>query len=234
MILNEGGNIFKNAEGEPATIRINKADVKPTLGWLEKITGLDHKGHMLGSTGVKDTSGDLDVAIEKDKVSKDDLVGKLQAWVVKNHPDEEPKQWIRKSGISVHFKTPIRGNEKNGFVQTDLMFGDQKFMKFALGGMDAKSNFKGQHRMIMIASLAKALGYKWSPSNGLVDRISNEPLEGAKDPKFIAKTLMGPTATPQDLQSVESINAKIKADPNYENLVKDAKDWFEKDGLELP
>ena len=45
---------------------------------------------------------------------------------------------------------------------------------------------------------------------------------------------MGPTATPQDLQSVESINAKIKADPNYENLVKDAKDWFEKDGLELP
>ena len=234
MILNEGGNIFKNAEGEPATIRINKADVKPTLGWLEKITGLDHKGHMLGSTGVKDTSGDLDVAIEKDKVSKDDLVGKLQAWVVKNHPDDEPKQWIRKSGISVHFKTPIRGNEKNGFVQTDLMFGDQKFMKFALGGMDAKSNFKGQHRMIMIASLAKAQGFKWSPSNGLVDRITNEPTKKAKDPDFISKTLMGPTATPQDLQSVESINAKIKADPNYENLVKDAKDWFEKDGLELP
>ena len=35
MILNEGGNIFKTATGEPATVRINKADVKPTLKWLE-------------------------------------------------------------------------------------------------------------------------------------------------------------------------------------------------------
>ena len=234
MILNEGGNIFKNAEGEPATIRINKADVKPTLAWLEKITKLDHRNHMLGSTGVKDTSGDLDVAIDKEMVDKNELTSILQAWVVKNYPNEDPKQWIRKSGISVHFKTPIKGDPKNGFVQTDLMFGDQKFMKFALGGMDAKSNFKGQHRMIMIASLAKAQGYKWSPQNGLVDRISNQPLEKAKNPEFIAKTLMGPTATAKDLQSVESINNKIKSDPNYETLVADAKEWFEKDGLELP
>ena len=185
MILNEGGNIFKNAEGEPATIRINKADVKPTLAWLEKITKLDHRNHMLGSTGVKDTSGDLDVAIDKEKVDKNELTSILQAWVVKNYPNEDPKQWIRKSGISVHFKTPIKGDPKNGFVQTDLMFGDQKFMKFALGGMDAKSNFKGQHRMIMIASLAKAQGYKWSPQNGLVDRISNQPLEKAKNLSLI-------------------------------------------------
>jgi len=233
-VLNEGGNIFKNAEGEPATIRINKADVKPTLSWLEKITKLDHKGHMLGSTGVKDTSGDLDVAIDKEKVDKDNLVSILRAWVIKNYPDEDPKNWIRKSGISVHFKTPINGDPKKGFVQTDLMFGDQKFMKFALGGMDAKSNFKGQHRMIMIASLAKAQGFKWSPSNGLVDRITNEPTKKAKDPDFISKTLMGPTASAKDLQSVESINNKIKADPNYEALVADAKEWFEKDGLELP
>ena len=234
MILNEGGNIFKNAEGEPATIRINKADVKPTLAWLEKITKLDHRNHMLGSTGVKDTSGDLDVAIDKEKVDKNELTSILQAWVVKNYPNEDPKQWIRKSGISVHFKTPIKGDPKNGFVQTDLMFGDQKFMKFALGGMDAKSNFKGQHRMIMIASLAKAQGYKWSPQNGLVDRLTNQPLKKSKDPEFISKTLMGPTATAKDLQSVESINNKIKSDPNYETLVADAKEWFEKDGLELP
>ena len=233
-LLNEGGNIFKDLEGNPATQRINLADVKPTLSWLEKITKLDHKNHMLGSTGVKDTSGDLDVAIDKEKVDKDELVALLGAWVNKNHPGEDLKQWVRKSGISVHFKTPINGNPKNGFVQTLLMFGDQKFMKFALGGMDAKSNFKGQHRMIMIASLAKAQGYKWSPQNGLVDRLTNQPLKKSKDPEFISKTLMGPTATAKDLQSVESINNKIKADPNYENLVADAKEWFEKDGLELP
>ena len=84
MILNEGGNIFKTATGEPATVRINKAYVKPTLKWLEKITKLDHTNHMLGSTGVKDTSGDLDVAIDKEKVDKNELVSILQAWVVKN------------------------------------------------------------------------------------------------------------------------------------------------------
>ena len=65
MILNEGGNIFKNAEGQPATQRINQADVEPTLKWLEKITGLNHVDNMLGSTGIKPTSGDLDVAVDK-------------------------------------------------------------------------------------------------------------------------------------------------------------------------
>ena len=48
---------------------------------------------MLGSTGVKDTSGDLDVAIDKEKVDKNELVSILQAWVVKNYPKEDPKHW---------------------------------------------------------------------------------------------------------------------------------------------
>ena len=67
MILNEGGNVFKTADGGEATQRINKADVEPTLKWLEKITGLDHVNFMLGSTGIKPTSGDLDVAVDKIK-----------------------------------------------------------------------------------------------------------------------------------------------------------------------
>ena len=36
------------------------------------------------------------------------------------------------------------------------------------------------------------------------------------------------------MQSVETIINKIKNDPNYEALVKDAKDSFEKDNLVLP
>jgi hypothetical protein len=231
MILNEGGNVFKSPEGEPATQRINQADVEPTLKWLEKITGLDHVSNMLGSTGIKPTSGDLDVAVDKASTDKDSLVAKLKGWVEKNHPKDDPKQWIAKSGISVHFKTPINGNEKLGFVQTDLMFGDPKFMQFALRG-DAKSEFKGQHRMIMMASIAKALGYKWSPTNGLVDRLTNK--EVTKDPDEVAKVLLGDGATVNDLKSVETINNKIKSDPNYEALVKDAKEYFEKDGLVLP
>ena len=47
QILNEGGNVFKSPDGAEATQRINKADVEPTLKWLEKITGLDHVNFML-------------------------------------------------------------------------------------------------------------------------------------------------------------------------------------------
>ena len=231
MILNEGGNVFITPDGQDATQRINQADVEPTLKWLEKITGLDHVNFMLGSTGIKPTSGDLDVAVDKEKVNKDALVGKLKAWKDSNAPKDDDRSWIAKSGVSVHFKTPIKGDAKNGFVQTDLMFGDPKFMKFALRGA-ADSEFKGQHRMIMIASIAKAQGYKWSPTNGLVDRITNEPV--TKDPNEVAKVLLGDGASADDMRSVETINAKIKTDPNYENLVKDAKDYFDKEGLKLP
>ena len=48
QILNEGGNVFKTPDGGEATQRINKADVEPTLKWLEKIVGFNLTDHMLG------------------------------------------------------------------------------------------------------------------------------------------------------------------------------------------
>ena len=55
MILNEGGNIFKDPNGQIATRRINKADVAPTLSWLEQVTGLELSAHTLGTTGIAPT-----------------------------------------------------------------------------------------------------------------------------------------------------------------------------------
>ena len=86
-ILNEGGNIFKGPSGGSETIRIKREDVDPTLEWLEGILGIDLVDFKLGTTGRKETSGDLDIAIDKDKVSKDDLIKKLMAWVNENHPE---------------------------------------------------------------------------------------------------------------------------------------------------
>ena len=65
MILNEGGNVFKDQDGKPTTQRIQQADVDPTLKWIESITGMDHVNMKLGSTGIKSSSGDLDVAVDK-------------------------------------------------------------------------------------------------------------------------------------------------------------------------
>ena len=97
MILKEGGNIFKDEQGTPVTQRIARNDVDPTLAWLEKITGLPHKDFKLGSTGIRSTSGDMDIAVNQDEVTKDEMVAKLAAWVQKNHPGDDLKKWIRKS-----------------------------------------------------------------------------------------------------------------------------------------
>lgn len=231
MILKEGGNVFKDPNGQLATTRINQADVAPTLAWLEKITGLDLQGNMLGTTGKAPTSGDLDVAVDQSKISKDQLADKLSQWAIQNKQD--PKQWVRKSGVSVHFKTPIKGSAKNGFVQTDLMFGEPEWMRWSMQGGAPGSEYKGVDRHILMASIAKALGYKWSFKAGLLNRETNELI--TKDPNKIAELLLGQQGvTAKDLDSVETIHAKIKSRSDYDQLVADAKDSFAKVGKTLP
>jgi hypothetical protein len=232
MILSEGGNIFKDPQTkEPLTQRINRADVDPTLLWLEEITGIPHKDFKLGTTGRKETSGDLDIAVNQEEVTKEELVQKLATWCKANGKD--PKVYIKKSGISVHFLTPINGDEANGFVQTDLMFGDPAWMSWGLrGSSNEQSPYKGVHRQILMASLAKANGYKWSANAGLLDRETNELV--SKVPAEIAVKLLGPTAHVEDLDSVETIIGKAKTLPNYEDLVADARETFARDKLTLP
>ena len=146
MLLKQGGNIFKAKDGVPVTTRINRDAVDPTLDWLEKITGLEHKDMKLGSTGIKASSGDIDVAVDASKVDKEATFQKLVAWAQKNHPNDAPRQWVAKSGTNVHFKTPINGNPANGYVQTDLMFRNPQWMKFALKGSGDGSVYKGAHK----------------------------------------------------------------------------------------
>ena len=276
-ILQEGGNVFKNQNKKTTTIRIDREDVDPTLKWLEDIVGLDLINNKLGSTGIRSTSGDLDIAVNQEEISKDEVLSKLANWVQQNHPEDDVKQWTRKIGINVHFKTPIRGDEtesievteemwndmdgqtrikalktvsqnsdeirdlfkenweslpnefKNnmktvGYVQTDLMFGNPEWMKFALKGTGDDTVYKGVHRLLLMASIAKSMGMKYSTASGLVDRESNEVISNS--PEEIATQLLGKGAKSSDLDSVESIHAKIKGHPNYEAMVADAKANF--------
>lgn len=224
-LIKEGGNVFKDENGGPGTQRINKADVAPTIKWLEKITGLELLDNALGTTGKKDTSGDLDIAVDVSKLSKEDLVSIF----TKAGYD---KSYVKKSGDSVHFKTPINGDEKNGFVQTDFMFGDPEWMKFSMAGGAQDSQFKGMHRHLLLSSIAKAQGLKWSYKNGLVNRETGEVI--TKDPNKIAEMLLGKGKTREDMASVESVNNAIKQRSDYEDLIAQAKEDFSKEGLELP
>ena len=151
---------------------------------------------------------------------------------MKNHPDDTTRQWVAKSGISVHFKTPINGNPNNGYVQTDLMFGNPEAMKFAFKGTGDGTVYKGAHRAIMIASMAKARGMKWSPGKGLLDRETNDLVASAPDE--VAVALLGQGANRADMDSVEKIVKKIRNSPDYDALTADAFANFEKQGLPLP
>ena len=228
--LFEGGNVFKDNAGTILTKRINRADVLPTIKWLETVTGLELTDHLLGTTGKKETSGDLDIAIDANEVNKDEFAAKLCDYISKQGSD--PKQWIKKSGVSVHFKTPIKGDEANGYVQSDFMFGEREWMKWSMTGGREGSQLKGAHRHVILASIAKTKGMKWSFQNGLMNRDTNEVI--TKDPNEIAKKLLGQTATPKNLQDPEAIIDYIIKLPNYEELVADARTTLARDGVELP
>ena len=227
MILKEGGNVFKNNDGQAVTQRINQTDVKPTLNWLEQILNLDLQNNTLGSTGLKPTSGDLDVAVDISQISPDQLVAELTQWC--NSHQLKAQEYIKKGGGQIHFKTPITGNPNKGYVQTDFMFmknlGVGKFFLAA----PANSEYSGRDRHIMFNSIAKPLGYKIVPREGLVNRADNSVVE--TDPDKIAKILLGKSATKEDLYSVETMVQALQNDAQRDAKLADARAFFTKEGV---
>jgi hypothetical protein len=229
MQIFEGGNVFKDADGRSVTQRINQTDVKSTLAWLEELVpGLDLQNNTLGSTGIKDTSGDLDIAVDSDRVTKEQMVAQLTRWA-QSH-GFKPDEWVRKSGTAVHFRTPINGRPDQGFVQTDFMFlQNVPWSKFVLGAMPTDSKYKGRERNVLMNSIAKSMGYKLNQIAGIADRNTNEII--TDDPDAVAKMLLNKTATRQDLASVETILQALSTDPERESKLADFREHMKREGL---
>jgi hypothetical protein len=229
MYIKEGGNVFKDADGAIATTRINQTDVKPTVKWLEQLTGLPLMDNMLGSTGQKPTSGDLDLAVDPQTISKQELESRLTKWAESHGFD--PKEWIRKSGVSVHFKAPITGREDRGYIQTDFMFVQKPdFSKFLMRA-DPASEYKGVTRNVLMNSIAKAAGYKLSPNSGLASRLDNSFI--TDQPEQIAKYILNKGATEKDLFSVEAILGALQNDPDKDAKLADFRGYAEREGLQF-
>lgn len=233
--LLEGGNVFKGPDKQPLTRRIKLEEIPGTIAYLEKITGLDftmdkdEEGvpiKWLGTTGRKEDSGDLDLSVDENEIDKGALIDALVAAGF-------DKTSVKKSGDSVHLKTPINGDESQGFAQTDFMFsGDPQWQQFSVRGGQAGSPFSGEHKHILLASIARARGFKYSYKNGLMDPATDTTI--TKDPNKIAKDLLGQTATPKDLTSVENILNYVKKLPNYDELVAAARETLSRQGMDLP
>jgi len=198
-IICEGGNVFK----KHPTSRIDLAYILPTVQFLSTLTGQDLTKTMFGSTGKRPSSGDLDLGIDETKLSKQELVDKLTRWCIERGFD--PKEYIAKSGISVHFRTPIIGNEEE-MVQTDFMFvPDPKFAKFAIANNESIP-FKGVHWNLVMSNLAKNIGLKWGGLNGLRTRTKPEEIIENQNPDRVAQLLLGDQrATAKNLYDISSI-----------------------------
>jgi hypothetical protein len=231
MKLLEGGNVFKTADGNPATQRINQADVPATIRWLESVLGMQFpQDRWLGSTGRAATSGDLDLAVDLQDADKETIAQRLTQFVQQNKQD--PRDWVRKSG-EVHFKTPIAGNARNGFVQTDFMFFNNVDWGtfFYAGGTD--SAYKGMVRNVLMSSLAKSLGLKVG-ANGMFSRATNEPVRNGTDPDYVAQTLLGSGRDRDDLKNVETIYQNLARDPDRDTKLKDFREYLAREGLAEP
>jgi hypothetical protein len=238
MRLLEGGNVFKDAQGVPVTQRINKADIPATIAWLEKLTGLDFTMvkdeagipvKWLGSTGRKADSGDMDLAVDANEITKAELKGLLDNWARQNKQD--PTEWTKLTGEAVHFKTPIQGDPKRGYVQTDFMFmPNMEWGTFWLAG-GAGSAYKGMYRNILMSSIAKALGLKAS-AKGIISRQTEKAV--TMDPDQAAGILLGPNYDRRQLATVESIYKALAMDPDKDAKLVDFREYLKRDGLQEP
>ena len=229
--LLEGGNVFKDADGNPLTQRINQADVPATIAWVEKVTGIDFpQDRWLGSTGRKPTSGDLDLAVDTSVTNKDSLAAKLTDWVTKQGQD--PRLWVVKKG-EVHLRTPIAGDPRRGFVQTDFMFmPNVDWGTFYYGGGEG-SAYKGVNRNVLLSSIAKVLGFKVG-ANGMFSRTTNELVKGGLDPNYIASVLIGPGHNRTSLKNVETIYRALANDPRSDEKLADFGEYLKREGLAEP
>jgi hypothetical protein len=146
---------------------------QPWLGWKKCCQAFDLQNNTLGSTGIKDTSGDLDIAVDATQLTKEQLVAQLTRWTVSQK--QKPQEWIKQTGAGVHFKTPINGRPDLGYVQTDFMFlNNVPWSKFVLGAMPTDSKYKGRERNVLMNSIAKSLGYKLNQIAGIADRATDK------------------------------------------------------------
>jgi hypothetical protein len=215
--LVEGGNIFQNTADFDQKII---PDMMKQINNVMKVTGAKALPIGSGATPIPGKmSGDLDMIVDAGTIMKH-----FKVKDTKNAKIELEKLFqqagfeTRKSGQIVHVKTNIGDTTQ----QVDIMVVDngETAQQFHVHNIPQGSPYKGVHKQILIADLAKNKGMKWSPYKGLVNRETNELISSNMDE--IAKLLLGPQATGENLGSVEHI---VKAYPQAKTSI----DNYEKD-----
>lgn len=211
MIVKEGGNIFQGTSNFDQKII---PDMQKQIAAVMNKTGVQALPIGSGATPTPGKmSGDLDMIADAGEMAKHfNVKTASEARVELEKVFQAAGFETKRTGQIVHVKTNVAG----GAQQVDIMVvpGGDTAQKFHVHNIPSGSPYKGIHKQIMIADLAKEMGMKWSPYKGLVDRDSGELV--ANDLDDIAKRLLGDNAVAADLGSVESI---LKAKPEAKAIV---------------
>lgn len=165
-------------------------------------------------------SGDLDVIVDQAAVMnyfdvRDPKAGRKMLNDYISNKGLETAQ----SGINVHVRVPV-GSESH---QVDIMVVDNAptIAQFHKHDIPKDSPYKGKHKQLLMAVIAKDKNMMWSAWQGLFSR--NETGKKGEfvtaDLDEIAKLLLGDNASAKDLGSVEAI---LAASPNSEELLQRA------------
>jgi hypothetical protein len=170
----------------------------------------------------------MDLAVDANQVSKEQLAAKLTQWIVGHKLP--PAEWIKKGG-EVHLRTPIQGRPDLGYVQTDFMFFPNLDWGTFYYNQGAGSAYKGMNRAVLMSSLAKHYGLTLG-SNGVISRANKQLI--TMDPDEAARMILGPKATRANLSTVETIFAALARDKDREVKIKDFREYLTREGLPQP
>jgi len=227
-LLKEGGNAI------PTSIPVDKADIKEIV--KNSIQSLpkelrDKVQINIGSSGYKAQSGDIDIFVDEDSV-----VEYFGAKDAKEAKKSMEKYFIDKgleskvSGRNVHIGLPY----KDAKAQVDFMIIKDASVVAPWHQHGPRKSyedpeFKGSEIFMLISSIAKSLGLKFDPFGAKLIRRDNEEVI-ARDRDEVAKILLNPSATENDLNSVKSILKALENDPKKDEKLAQARE-DEKKGL---
>ena len=230
MILLEGGNVF------PDVVDIKKEYAKDLINSVKQLLpGFDLQFD-IGSVGYKVQSGDMDVFMDQDEV-----VNKFRAKDEKA-AKQSLEQFIQAKGFqtaikgrNVHVRMPLSDGT---FAQVDLMVIPDSsavapWHQHGPRGSYQDPAFKGSQNFILMNSIGKALGLKFDAFGGkLMRRDNNEVVARTRDE--VAKILLNPDATGDDLNSVKTILKSLENDPQKDAKLAQAREDATKGILTLP
>ena len=230
MILKEGGNVF------PDVVDIKKEYAKDLINSVKRLLPGYDLQFDIGSVGYKIQSGDMDVFMDQDEVmnkfkAKDEKTAKqsLAQFVQAKGFESAIK------GRNVHVRMPLPDGT---FAQVDLMVIPDSadvapWHQHGPRGSYDDPSFKGAQNFILMNSIGKALGLKFDAFGGkLMRRDNNEVVARSRDE--VARILLNPSATGNDLYTVKTIMRALDNDPNRDAKLAQARDDATKGLITLP